>query len=143
MLGMDHLVGSLEVGKRADLITLDRDSLHLAPWNDVYGNLVYAARGADVRNVFVDGRAIVLDRCLLAVDAAELARKVSAMGARLRDLAAGSAERSGQIRERQRAQPNVTMNAVASRAQTHGWQRLQLQILPTWTSPLCTMSGVR
>ena len=51
------------------------------------GDLVYAARGADVRNVFVDGRAIVLDRHPLAVDAAELARKVSAMGARLRDLA--------------------------------------------------------
>jgi 5-methylthioadenosine/S-adenosylhomocysteine deaminase len=87
VLGMDHLVGSLEVGKRADVITLDRDSLHLAPWNDVSGNLVYAARGADVRHVFVDGRAILLDRRLLAVDAAELARKVSAIGARLRDVA--------------------------------------------------------
>ena len=111
--------------------------------NDVYGNLVYAARGADVRHVFVDGRAIILDRRLLAIDEAELARNVSAIGARLRDLAPGSAERSGQIRERQRARPNVTMNAVASRAQAPGWQRLQPQILPTWTSPLCTMSEVR
>jgi 5-methylthioadenosine/S-adenosylhomocysteine deaminase len=87
VLGMDHLVGSLEMGKRADLIALDRDSLHLAPWNDVPGNLVYAARGADVRHVFVDGRSIVLDRRLLAVDAAELTRRVSAIGARLRDVA--------------------------------------------------------
>jgi 5-methylthioadenosine/S-adenosylhomocysteine deaminase len=87
VLGMEHLIGSLEVGKRADLITLDRDSLHLAPWNDVYGNLVYAVRGADVRHVFVDGRAIILDRRLLAIDEAELARHVSAIGARLRSLA--------------------------------------------------------
>ena len=84
VLGMDHLIGSLTVGKRADVITLDRDSLHLAPWNDVYGTLVYAARGADVRHVFVDGRAIILDRLLLAVDPAELARRVSTIGARLR-----------------------------------------------------------
>src|SRR6266536_1338398 len=79
VLGMDHLVGSFEVGKRADLITLDRDSLHLAPWNDLYGTLVYAARGADVRHVRVDGRAIMLDRHLLSVDSAELARRVTAI----------------------------------------------------------------
>jgi 5-methylthioadenosine/S-adenosylhomocysteine deaminase len=87
VLGMDHLVGSLTVGKRADLIALDRDALHLAPWNDLYGTLVYAARGADVRHVFVDGRAIVLDRRLLSVDAAELAQRLTTIGARLRDLA--------------------------------------------------------
>ncbi len=87
VLGMDHLVGSFEVGKRADLITLDRDSLHLAPWNDLYGTLVYAARGADVRHVIVDGRAIMLDRHLLSVDSAELARRVTAISTRLRDLA--------------------------------------------------------
>lgn len=85
VLGLEHLVGSLEVGKRADLITLDRDSLHLAPWNDLYGTLVYAARGADVRHVFVDGRAVVLDRRLLSVDPAELARRVTTIGARLRE----------------------------------------------------------
>jgi 5-methylthioadenosine/S-adenosylhomocysteine deaminase len=87
VLGIDHLVGSLNVGKRADVIALDRDTLHLAPWNDLYGTLVYAARGADVRHVFVDGRAIVLDRRLLSVDAAELARHVRTIGERLRDLA--------------------------------------------------------
>jgi 5-methylthioadenosine/S-adenosylhomocysteine deaminase len=86
-LGMDHLVGSLTVGKRADLIALDRDALHLAPWNDLYGTLVYVARGADVRHVFVDGRAIVLDRRLLSVDSAELAQRVTTIGARIRDLA--------------------------------------------------------
>jgi 5-methylthioadenosine/S-adenosylhomocysteine deaminase len=87
VLGMEHLVGSLAVGKRADLISLDRDSLHLAPWNDLYGTLVYAARGADVRNVFVDGRAIILNRQFLAVDAADLARRVTTVGARLREQA--------------------------------------------------------
>lgn len=84
VLGMDHLIGSLEVGKRADVISLDRDSLHLAPWNDLYGTLVYAARGADVRHVWVDGRAIVLERRLLGVDPAALARELTVIGARLR-----------------------------------------------------------
>ena len=84
VLGMDHLVGSLAVGKRADLITLDRDSPHLAPWNDLYGTLVYAASGRDVRHVFVDGRAVIVDRRFLAADPAALSRRVTEIATRLR-----------------------------------------------------------
>ena len=46
-LGIAHLVGSLETGKRADVIAVDRRAAHLQPWHDAVANLVYAARGSD------------------------------------------------------------------------------------------------
>ncbi len=87
VLGMEHLVGSLDVGKRADVITLPRHRPHLSPWNDLYGNLVYAATGADVQHVFVDGRAVILGGDFVAFDAEELACRVAQIGARLRTSA--------------------------------------------------------
>src|SRR5207247_7809693 len=61
-LGIAHLVGSLETGKRADIIAVDRRAPHVQPWHDPIANLVYAARGSDVKAVFVDGTPLVLDR---------------------------------------------------------------------------------
>ncbi len=54
-LGLEHEIGSVETGKRADLIVVDRDRLHLIPGADPYSTLVYAARGSDVRTTIVDG----------------------------------------------------------------------------------------
>ena len=54
-LGMDEIVGSLEVGKRADVIMLQHDAVHLQPWHSVLAGLVYAARGLDVSAVWVNG----------------------------------------------------------------------------------------
>jgi 5-methylthioadenosine/S-adenosylhomocysteine deaminase len=61
VLGIDHLVGSIEVGKRADLVAVDGPELspRLGPWHDPLANLVYAARGRDVRAVFIDGELLV------------------------------------------------------------------------------------
>jgi len=58
-LGIDHLVGSLEPGKRADIIAVRTRSPRLQPWHDPVANLVYAARGSDVTTVFVEGRQLV------------------------------------------------------------------------------------
>jgi len=68
-LGIGHLVGSLEVGKRADVIAVDRRAPHVQPWHDPVANLVYAARGSDVRAVFVDGQPLLLDRRPVRLDA--------------------------------------------------------------------------
>lgn len=59
VLGLEQRIGSLEVGKRADVITIRTRSLHVQPWNNPYGNLVYCCTGQDVDDVFVDGEAIV------------------------------------------------------------------------------------
>ena len=54
--GIDHLIGSIERGKKADIVLVDFRKTHLTPRNDVYANLVYSATKADVSTVLIDGR---------------------------------------------------------------------------------------
>ena len=77
-LGLAHEIGSLEAGKRADLILVDRDRAHLAPDADPWSTLVYAARGTDVRLTMVDGEALVEDGKLVRMDALEIAAEARA-----------------------------------------------------------------
>jgi len=67
-IGLDDQIGSLEVGKRADLIVIDRDREHLAPGPDPFSSIVYAARGSDVRATVVDGHILVDDFKPIRVD---------------------------------------------------------------------------
>ncbi|MBI3961819.1 MAG: 5'-deoxyadenosine deaminase [Deinococcus sp.] len=73
-LGLAESIGSIEVGKRADLVVVDLNQLHTAPAGrgDVIARLVYAARGSDVRHVVVDGRLVVQDGRLLTVSEREI-----------------------------------------------------------------------
>jgi 5-methylthioadenosine/S-adenosylhomocysteine deaminase len=83
-LGLEREIGSLELGKRADIIALDMRSPHLRPWHDIAATLVYSAKGLDVRHVWVDGRWLVRDRRLLEVDVDEVYANVERIGTRLR-----------------------------------------------------------
>jgi 5-methylthioadenosine/S-adenosylhomocysteine deaminase len=67
-LGLDAEIGSIEVGKKADVIVVDRDRPHLAPGPDPYSTLVYAVRGGDVRTTIVDGEVLVDDFTPLHID---------------------------------------------------------------------------
>src|SRR3954454_21274046 len=67
-LGLSHEIGSIEVGKRADLILVERDRVHLAPDADPWSTLVYAARGTDIRMTMVDGDVLVNDFALVHQD---------------------------------------------------------------------------
>jgi 5-methylthioadenosine/S-adenosylhomocysteine deaminase len=71
-LGLEAEVGSVEVGKRADLIVVDTSRPHLVPAEDVYSTLVYAARGSDVRTTVVDGDVLVDEFRPKRVDLLEL-----------------------------------------------------------------------
>jgi len=74
-LGIDHLVGSLEVGKRADIITINYWQPHLQPLNNPVAHIVFAASGHDVSDVIIDGKLIMLDRKVLTIDEEEVLRK--------------------------------------------------------------------
>lgn len=67
-LGLDEHLGSLEPGKRADLIVLDLNAPHLRPLHDPWSTLAYAAHSADVRDTVVDGRVLMRDRELRTLD---------------------------------------------------------------------------
>ncbi len=71
-LGIDGLIGSLEVGKRADLVLLDLDQPHLTPVHDVPALLVHAAGRGDVSHVLVDGRVVVSERSSTRLDTRDL-----------------------------------------------------------------------
>ncbi len=74
-LGMEKEIGSIEPGKRADLIAVDLSQPHAVPMYNVYSQVVYALKGSDVRDVMVNGRAIVRDRRSLTLNAGEILRK--------------------------------------------------------------------
>jgi 5-methylthioadenosine/S-adenosylhomocysteine deaminase len=67
-IGLQEQIGSLEKGKKADLIIIDTHKPHLTPLYDPVSHLVYAARGSDVRDVIIGGRLVVQDRALLTFD---------------------------------------------------------------------------
>jgi len=76
-LRMDNLIGSIEPGKRADLITIRIDAPNAVPMYNVYSQLVYALKGADVSDVMVNGKNIVRDRRMLTIDAASVLAKAA------------------------------------------------------------------
>jgi 5-methylthioadenosine/S-adenosylhomocysteine deaminase len=67
-LGLGDEIGSIEAGKRADLIVVDLERLHTTPRPDVVSTIVYAAEAADVRDVLIDGRAVMRDGRLTTLD---------------------------------------------------------------------------
>ena len=71
-LGLEHEIGSIEVGKKADLILIDRHQ-PLALTTDPYSAIVYAARGTDVRTTIVDGHVLVEDFNLTRWDSGQIA----------------------------------------------------------------------
>jgi len=84
-LGLETEIGSVEVGKRADLIVLDLEGVHTQPAEaDLISRIVYSARAADVRHVVVDGRVVVKDGVLKTAKVEEIRRAANAQARRLR-----------------------------------------------------------
>jgi cytosine/adenosine deaminase-related metal-dependent hydrolase len=71
-LGIADEVGSLEVGKRADVTVIDLSTTHAEPWGAAPARIVYAAQSRDVRHVVVDGRVLLHDGRLTTLDEAEV-----------------------------------------------------------------------
>lgn len=67
-VGMEHEIGSLEAGKKADLVLVDLDRPHLYPRVSVPSVLVYQANGSEIHTVVVDGRVLLDDGRLVAAE---------------------------------------------------------------------------
>jgi 5-methylthioadenosine/S-adenosylhomocysteine deaminase len=67
-LHLQKLIGSLEIGKKADLILVDTGGPHATPMYDVYSQLVYALRGSDVKTVIVAGKLLMENHRMLTID---------------------------------------------------------------------------
>ncbi|HKB64352.1 MAG TPA: amidohydrolase [Pyrinomonadaceae bacterium] len=71
-LHMEKEIGSIEGGKRADIVLVNRDALNQIPLYNVYSDLVYATKASDVQTVIINGRVVMRDRRLLTLDEAAI-----------------------------------------------------------------------
>jgi 5-methylthioadenosine/S-adenosylhomocysteine deaminase len=78
-LGLGRVIGSLESGKKADLVVVNMRKPHLVPMYCTMSHLVYSVRGSDVRDVMVDGQMVVADGKLLMIDVERLISEVMAL----------------------------------------------------------------
>ena len=83
VLGLDNEIGTLEPGKKADMIFIRTDKLHLCPDNDVCTNIVYSANGSDVDTVMIDGKIIMQNRKMINLDEKEVMKQVKKIAKRL------------------------------------------------------------
>jgi 5-methylthioadenosine/S-adenosylhomocysteine deaminase len=82
-LGLQDEIGSIQPGKKADLVALSLEQPHLSPLYDPISHIVYAARGGDVSHVWVDGRLVVKDRQVLTVKEGSVLSDAKRMGERI------------------------------------------------------------
>jgi len=74
-LQLDREIGSLEKGKKADIILIDTGKAHLQPMFNVYSQLVYAAKGSDVRTSIINGKVVMVDGKVLTLNEAQILQK--------------------------------------------------------------------
>ena len=84
VLGLEDVTGSLEVGKKADVIVIDTHKPHLTPMYNATSHLVYAARGNDVSHSIINGQPVMEDRNLLTLDVAEIIKQAREISIRVR-----------------------------------------------------------
>jgi 5-methylthioadenosine/S-adenosylhomocysteine deaminase len=84
VLGLEKEIGTIEVGKRADIITIDLRKPHLTPLYNPMSTIVYSASGSDVRDVIVSGRVLMKDRAFTGLDSEEVMAKVHEISAKIR-----------------------------------------------------------
>jgi len=80
---MEKEIGSLEVGKKADLVIVERDALNQIPLYNLYSDLVYATKASDVHTVIINGRIVMRERKLLTLDEGKIKESASVFRQRI------------------------------------------------------------
>lgn len=76
-LHLENQIGSIETGKRADIVIVDNDSLNQTPMFDIYSSLVYSTKSNDVRSVIIEGKFVMKDRKLLTLNEVLIKQKAN------------------------------------------------------------------
>jgi 5-methylthioadenosine/S-adenosylhomocysteine deaminase len=82
-LGLQDQIGALTPGRRADIIVVELDRLHMQPVHNIISHLVYSARADDVRDVIIEGEVVMRERKLLTMDEAEVKARAGESATRL------------------------------------------------------------
>ncbi len=86
VLGAEKFIGSLEPGKKADLIVLDMNQPHLTPLYNIPSQLVYATRGADVVHSVINGCIVMKDRVLTTLDEGKILSETAILAERIEKI---------------------------------------------------------
>jgi 5-methylthioadenosine/S-adenosylhomocysteine deaminase len=86
VLGAEAEIGSIAVGKKADLIMLDMDQPHLTPVYNPVSHLVYAAGGGDVLHSVINGQVVMRDRQLMTLDETAIITEMQRIGEMVRRM---------------------------------------------------------
>lgn len=86
-LRLEREIGSIEVGKKADLILVTLRKPHLVPAFNVVSHLVYAAEGSDVQTVIIDGKIVMENRIVETLDEERIMREADRRAAKLLERA--------------------------------------------------------
>ena len=108
-LHMEKEIGSLEAGKKADLILISLDEPNAVPMYDIYAQLAYALKGSDVETVVIGGRVVMRDRKLLTVNE----EAAHGEGARIQEVdrrITGYAMKARQVPARRHTQSRSVLN---------------------------------
>ena len=84
VLGLEKEIGTLEPGKRADIIVVDIHQPHLCPVYDPFSALVYSANGADVKDVIVNGKILMKNREFMTLDPFEIMERLKAISSKIK-----------------------------------------------------------
>jgi 5-methylthioadenosine/S-adenosylhomocysteine deaminase len=82
-LHMEDLIGSLEAGKRADVVLVDLGELHQTPLYNIYSHLVYATKASDVNTVIINGKQVMFAKQLSTLDENAIKRVANAYRTRI------------------------------------------------------------
>lgn len=86
-LHIDDITGSLELGKRADIIMIDTDKPNMLPHPDLYAAIVYQANPEDVKTVFVNGKLVMFNRKLIDYDLERTKKRFSDLFDKIKPIA--------------------------------------------------------
>ncbi|WP_088228726.1 amidohydrolase [Desulfosporosinus sp. FKB] len=83
-LKLDNLIGSIEPGKKADLVILETDSVNMQPIYDYYSTLVYAANAGNVDTVIVNGKVLVRNKCFIEYEIEKIQQELKALNLKIK-----------------------------------------------------------
>ncbi|MGV2644808.1 amidohydrolase family protein, partial [Clostridium perfringens] len=87
VLGMSEDVGSIEIGKKADLVLIETKSVNMQPIYDYYASIVYSANPSNVDTVVVDGKVVVRDKILLSEEFTEIRKNLMSLKEKINKVA--------------------------------------------------------
>jgi 5-methylthioadenosine/S-adenosylhomocysteine deaminase len=77
LIGIEDKIGTIEAGKKADIVIVDANAPHMVPMYHPFSQIVYSATGGDVRDVIINGAILYRDRQFTALDPVEIIKEVS------------------------------------------------------------------